>query len=116
MNRLWEFAQKGLCVLLASRYVIEEVKRNLNRPDHFNKLNDFLSDIQVVPEVDPGIPCPIDLPQKDRPVLMAAINARANYLITGDMTHFGKYFGHSIMGVKICLARYYILSNARRQR
>jgi hypothetical protein len=46
---------------------------------------------------------------KDRPVLMAAIFARADYLITGDLKHFGKYFGQIIEGVKICTARDYLL-------
>ena len=30
----------------------------------------FLSNIQIIPEMDPQLPCPIDLPEKDRPVLL----------------------------------------------
>ncbi|MCP4668611.1 MAG: PIN domain-containing protein [Deltaproteobacteria bacterium] len=107
---LWELAQKKLCVLLASGYVIEEAKRNLHKADHLERLENFLSKVRIVPEVDPGIACPIDLPDKDKPVIMSAISARANYLITGDISHFQEYFGLSIMGVKICLPRDYILS------
>ncbi len=40
----------------------------------------------------PEIPCPLDLPEKDRPVLLAAISVRADYLLTGDTLHFGKHF------------------------
>lgn len=40
---------------------------------------------------------------------MAAIAAKANYLPTGDVTHFRKYFGKTIMGVKICAAPDYFL-------
>ena len=113
LDRLWELAKKGHCVLFASRYVIEEAKRNRNTPDQLNNLKAYLSDVQIVLEVDQSIICPIELPEKDRPVLMAAISAKANYLITGDMLHFGKYFGRSIMGVKVRMARDYVLSKTK---
>ena len=107
---LWEFAEKGFCELMASQYVIEESKRNLNKQEHLNKLGTHLFKVRIVPEADPSIPCPIDLPDKDSPVFMAAATAKANYLVTGDVTHFGKYFGQTIMGVRICRVRDYILS------
>lgn len=113
LDRLWERAKKGHCVLLASRYVIEEAKRNLNTSDQLKNLNACPSNIQIVIEADKSIVCPIDLPPKDRPVLMAAIFAKADYLITGDMVHFGKYFGRSIMGVRIMMARDYVLSKTK---
>jgi predicted nucleic acid-binding protein len=113
LDRLWELAKKGHCVLFASRYVIEEAKRNLNTPDQLNNLKAYLSDVQIVLEVDQSIICPLELPEKDRPVLMAAISAKADYLITGDMLHFGKYFGRSIMGVKVRMARDYVLSKTK---
>lgn len=80
----------------------------LQDPDHLKKLEACLSKVQIVPEVDPEMPCPIDLPEKDRPVLLAAISIKANYLITGDVEHFGKYFGQTVSGVKICKARDYL--------
>lgn len=110
LNRLWELAKKGSCVLLASEYVIEEAKRNLSTAKQLLKLDEYLTIVQTVPEVDPTIACPLELPDKDRPVIMAAINAKADYFITGDITHFGKYFGQTIMGVNICLARDYIFT------
>ncbi len=70
---------------------------------------EILANIQITPKADPSLPCPLDLPAKDRPVLMAAISARADYLIAGDLKHFGKYFGQTIEGVKICTARDYLL-------
>jgi uncharacterized protein len=108
LNRLWELAQKGFCVLLASEHIIEEAKRNLSATEQLQRLDEYLSIVHPVPEVDPTVTCPIDLPDKDRPVIMAAISAKAGYFITGDITHFGKYFGQTIMGVNICLARDYI--------
>lgn len=108
LYRLWELAQKGSCKLIASRYVIEEAKRNLDRQEQLDKLCIYLSNVIVMPEADPTISCPIDLHEKDVPVLMAAIFAKADYLVTGDVAHFGKYFGQAIMGVNICRAREYI--------
>ena len=43
----------------------------------------------------------IALPDKDRPILLAAITARATHLLTGDVQHFGPYFGQQIDGVMI---------------
>jgi len=36
-----------------------------------------------VPDVDPTIPCPIDLPEKDRPVLLTAISIKPVILSQG---------------------------------
>lgn len=108
LNRLWEFARQKRCLLFSSAYVVEEAKRNLFDPDQIKKLGDYLSKIKIVPDVDPTIPCPIELPEKDRPVLLAAISIKANYLLTGDTIHFGKYFGKIVSGVKICRPRDYL--------
>lgn len=110
LTRLGGWAQKRKCLLFASQYVIEEARRNLVAPEQIQRLESFLSHVQVVPEVDPHIPCPIDLPEKDRPVFLAAISIQANYFLTGDITHFGKYFGKSVSGVKILPPRQYFAS------
>ena len=39
------------------------------------------------------------LPEKDRPVLMAAIALRCDALLTGDRTHFGMGYGQTFDGV-----------------
>jgi predicted nucleic acid-binding protein len=113
LDRLWKLAKKGHCELIASQYVIEEAKRNLDQQEHLNNFERYLSKLTIVAEADPSIPCPIDLPDKDSPVLMAAIAAKVNFLLTGDVTHFGKYFGKTIMGVKISTARDYLLSKMK---
>ncbi len=115
LNRLWELAQKKHCELFASNYVVEEAKRNLWSSEQLKKLEAFLSMVQLVPDVDPNIPCPIELPEKDRPVLLAAISIKSNYLLTGDMIHFGKYFGQTVRGIKICLPRDYLLIAQQRK-
>jgi hypothetical protein len=43
----------------------------------------------------------VELPAKDWPILWAAVVAKATHLVTGDVRHFGPYFGRSIAGVLI---------------
>lgn len=105
LEQLWSDAKNEQYELFASQYVIEEAKRNLDRREQLDALNRFLSEVRVVPEADPALPCPIPLPEKDRPVLMAALSCKADYLITGDVTHFGKYFGKRIRRLRICTPR-----------
>jgi predicted nucleic acid-binding protein len=105
LEQLWSDAKNEQYELFASQYVIEEAKRNLDRREQLDALNRLLSEVRVVPEADPTIPCPIPLPEKDRPVLLAALSCKADYLITGDVTHFGKYFGKRIRRLRICTPR-----------
>ena len=84
-----------------SQHVIEEARRNLGSTEKLRKLDSCLSKVQVVTEADPKLSCPIDLPEKNIPVFMAAVTAKADCLLTGDIAHFGKYFGKNIMRVKI---------------
>ena len=116
LNSLRELSKKKCCVLFVSNYVVEEARRNLFNSEQLRNLEAFLSMVQLVPDVDPNIPCPIELPEKDRPVLLAAISIKANYLLTGDMIHFGKYFGQTVRGIKICLPRDYLIAQQRKIR
>ncbi|MFZ5634595.1 MAG: PIN domain-containing protein [Bacillota bacterium] len=107
---LWDKARQGHIKLLASSYVVEEAMRNLSRPEQLTKLKELLTELTIVPEADPGIPCPVKLPAKDIPVLMAAVQARATHLITGDLNHCGDYRKKTIQGVFICTPGEVILS------
>jgi predicted nucleic acid-binding protein len=116
LNRLWKSARQKRCMPFASNFVVEEARRNLFHPVQMERLEDYLSEVRIVPEVDSTLPCPIDLPDKDQPVLMAAISIKADYLITGDSTHFGKYFGHTINGVGICRPRDYLAKSLHKKK
>jgi uncharacterized protein len=105
LERFWSDAKRGKYELIASQYVIEEAKRNLDRREHQDALSRLLGEVRVVPEADPTIPCPIRLADKDRPVLMAALSSEADYLVNGDVTHFGMYFGKKIRNLRICSPR-----------
>lgn len=108
LDRLWGLSKEGKCVLIASNYVIEEARRNLAYKSQISRLESYSAEMQIVPEADPSLKCPLKLPDNDKPVLMAAVSAKADYLLTGDIRHFGKYFGQAVMGVKILMARDYI--------
>lgn len=41
------------------------------------------------------------LPEKDLPVLIAAMRLRREALVTGDRTHFGARYGKTVRGVTI---------------
>ncbi|HMU50769.1 MAG TPA: hypothetical protein PKA13_13420 [Geminicoccaceae bacterium] len=41
------------------------------------------------------------LPEKDAPILAAAVAAAADLLVTGDRRHFGGLFGRTVHGVRI---------------
>jgi len=114
LTLFWKLAKKAHCTLFTSNYVIEEVKRNLINSEQLRKLDTFLTRVRIVPEVDPNIPCPIELPNKDRPIMLAALSIKADYLITGDTIHFGKYFGQTVSGVKICRPQDYFVYQKQR--
>ena len=98
--RLWEVSD---AVLVTSSYVVEEARRNLTGPEQRTRLEELLKKMEVgeammlPPELRGGI----DLPEKDWPVLGGAAAAGATHLITGDLRHFGAYFGEEVLGVLI---------------
>ncbi len=57
-----------------------------------------------VADIHPSGPVPeaaAALPEKDRPVLAAATRSRCDALVTGDRTHFGRFYGKTLGGVAI---------------
>jgi hypothetical protein len=89
----------------ADDYVVTEARRNLatKGPEALAALDALLARMHVAPAQAPG-PGPANadwLPEKDRPVLVAAIRHRCDALVTGDRTHFGKGYGKTYGGVTI---------------
>ena len=92
-------------ILCADEYVLAEARRNLERKGaeavtDFARLRD---EIDLAPFRPTELPqrAAAALPEKDQPVLAAAIRLRCDVLVTGDRTHFGKLFGTTIEGVVI---------------
>lgn len=86
-------------------FVVAEARRNLARKgeDAEIELDTILarfhraaaqSRSRTSPEAD-------WLPEKDRPVLIAAIRLQCDALVTGDRTHFGRGFGKTFRGVTV---------------
>lgn len=100
IERLWDLHDSGCCRLLVSRFVIAEARRNLSESAQVARLEARLESALVVPE-SPADRCPVELPDKDRPLLSAAMAAAATHLVTGDRRHFGAFYGLTVAGVMI---------------
>jgi predicted nucleic acid-binding protein len=96
-------------VLLSSSYAVEEVRRNLDNPKQREQLNRLLAHVEIVTTwPSSGLPRGIRLPDKDVPILLAAIEARATQLLTGDRRDFGHLFGRTVSGAEILLPAEYL--------
>ena len=86
-------------------YVAVEARRNLETkgPHALAEFEKLLACMHVSSLQAPGRPlAAVDwLPEKDRPVLTAAIRLRCDALITGDRRHFGRGYGKVFGGVAI---------------
>ena len=97
-------------VLVVDDYVLIEAQRNLTRKaaaDAMAYLDALLAQIEVnqvqhSSQRTGSVQTQADwLPDKDRPVLLAAIAQRCEALVTGDRTDFGAGFGKVFSGVTI---------------
>jgi predicted nucleic acid-binding protein len=87
--------------LYSSRYAIEEAKINLEERTQRHRFAQRTPALQVFDARERELPPGIALPEKDAPILLAAIGGQATHLITGDVRHFGRYFGQTVQGVLI---------------
>lgn len=89
----------------ADGYVVEEARRNLAAkwPAGVAVLVALLRRVHVADTqpADRELEASLPLPEKDRPVLAAAIRHGCEALVTGDRSHFGPLYGRTIRGVKI---------------
>lgn len=87
-----ELGIRGHWGLATSGYALEEARRNLKIkfPGSLSTLEAFLPAMKIVSSGE-GTNCPVPLPEKDRPILEAAIRCKATHLLTGDRKHFGPF-------------------------
>ena len=109
--RLWKLSGVEL---ITSHYAVAEARRNLVTGAQRSRLDSLLVTTRVVDEADERT---FDnehrLPEKDRPILRAALNARATHLVTGDLTHFGQFYGERLQGILVVTPGDYLRSRTR---
>jgi len=93
---LLELGAAGRLEVLTSPLAVIEARRNLEvkRPDAVTALDRSLAAVTLVREPSPAVVdrlAPADLAAKDRPVLAAALAARATHFVTGDRRDFGRW-------------------------
>ncbi len=101
LARLWELAEVRL---LSSEYALAEAEHNLDSAEKRSRLAELRRSLEVVSAVarpDPSVPKRVQLPEKDWPILAAAIHAGATHLLTGDIRDFGPLFEQTVSGVLI---------------
>jgi predicted nucleic acid-binding protein len=92
-------------ILYADEYVVAEARRNLQAkaPAAMAAFETLLTQIRIAAfqanDLAPDVAG--RLPEKDRPVLAAAIRLKCDALVTGDRTHFGALYGRSVSNVAI---------------
>jgi uncharacterized protein len=99
--------------LVTSDYALEEARRNLSGIDQRRRLEELGRGVRLIRESGSwALPPDVILPEKDRPILSAAIVSGATHLITGDQTHFGPWYGKQVGGVTILRPAAYLQSRA----
>jgi len=97
--RLWRVSS---AVLVSSEYAVDEARRNLPDAAARARLERMLADVEIVTGMhDALLADGLDLAEKDRPILGAALAAGCTHLITGDSRHFGRLFGSQISGLQV---------------
>jgi len=96
--RLWSLTDTVLC---SSRYALEEARINLEHEIQRNRLARISRSIHLFDAAPRELPHGVSLPEKDLPILLAAIEAKATHLLTGDLRHFGSYFNKPIAGILV---------------
>jgi len=97
---LFELAASGFCELTTSRLAVEEARRNIarKRPARQPALERLVGQTRIGKEpAEPHLAVARQhgLPDKDIPMLAAAVAQGAHLLVTGDRRDFGHLYGSS---------------------
>ena len=88
--------------LVTSEFAAQEARRNVTAfsEDLIDGLEKWLARVHILADRGQAL-SPMELAEKDRPILDAAIAGNCTHLLTGDTKHFGTWMGKSLSGVKI---------------
>jgi predicted nucleic acid-binding protein len=112
VHDLLALGRAGACELVASGYAVEEARRNLaakGPAGASEALTTALADVTSVADAGAsamerasvaGLTDPADVP-----ILAAAIQCRADILVTGDRRAFGRHFRTRLVGVEVFVLR-----------
>jgi predicted nucleic acid-binding protein len=91
-HRFLQFWKMRDLIPMTSMYVVDETQRYCVSTSQSARLTRLLQQTHFVSDI-PGafLPRGIVLPATGAPILAAAVFAGADYLITGDKYHFGKW-------------------------
>ncbi len=102
LRKLWSLRETEL---VSSLFALDEARRNLvaYAPDGVGLLQQLCARVTIVPEAPSSLTLPDgnDLPDKDQPILAAAIGTGCTHLLTGDRRHFGPLYGRRVGGVLV---------------
>ncbi|GAB4261229.1 PIN domain-containing protein [Deferrisoma sp.] len=107
---LFSLAEAGFCALFTSAFAAEEARRNLLRktPGRNPDWNRLIPLVSLGPEPPPALLERLGgtgLPDKDLPILAAAVASRCDGLVTGDRRHFGPLLDREVHGVQVLTPR-----------
>lgn len=115
---IWLLAERGRLELLTSPLCLMETEFNLERkrPQAVPRLPLLMRQVHLTAEpeeTNPPSEEPLktlfkSLPDKDRPVLQAALQARAQILLTGDLRHFGPLMNRQDLSLQVLSPRDFI--------
>lgn len=110
---IWELARRGRVRLVTSAHCRAEAAANIERkrPRSAAGLERALAEVALTREPASSL---VDaarrlLPEKDAPVLAAALEAGADVLITGDLKHFGALMERDDLPLRVRSPRAFLL-------
>ena len=106
----FRLAEAGVCELLASHFALDEARRNIARkqPAMTAELERLIRRITICREAtsdEVRWARSAGLPDKDAPILATAVQAKADFLVTGDRADFGGLYERKLRGVEILTPR-----------
>jgi uncharacterized protein len=105
---LLQFWRLPGAILCSSRYAFAEARFNLELAEQQRRLENLARRIHFFEAPSRQLSPGMSLPEKDAPIFLAALEAQATHLITGDMRDFGAYFGKRVDGILVLRPAQYL--------